>query len=301
MSAFAFIKTLITMQNAQIQTPKNHLGLKQEGSLSSLRKYEGRGLRGLAFATGLSLFLIGCGGNSVGMDAGGNGNTGGVDAGAGSDATNPQGLGWQGRWSSTQGIPSQTAIVVPSTTDKTATVWLLANDASSLSRLQAKADLTLSGKRYTLGTAAANGAELSGQYTVNQATTPSTLVLNLNSITPHPLPLSQSDMLAGQASTVDAAGRWLAKSGGVDTTWVLAAQGDSLTIEGSSTTGCTWLGTGNAPATVKAYDIAVTEVCNGISTAFSGIATLNADKNRFTVVATTTNETHAMTLFFGKL
>ena len=276
------------MQNVHTQTSKKSLSFDQGRNLSGLRWREMRGLRCLALATGLSLFLLGCGGNSANLDAGGNGNagnngntggvdaggngnagnTGGVDAGGngnngnnggvdaggngntgGSDNTNQQGLGWQGRWASAQVTPSQTAVVVPGT-DKTATLWLLANDASSLSKLHVKADLTLAGKRYSLGTAAANGSELAGQYTLDQTATPHTLVLNVNDITPNPLSMTQSDVLAGQASTTDAAGRWLAKSGPLDTTWLLTAQGNSLTIEGSATTGCTWLGSATAPARV---------------------------------------------------
>jgi hypothetical protein len=263
--------------------------------------------RSLALAAGVSLALLGCGGGGSGdTNAGGGGsgsgsggNNGGTDTGGGSGTEAQQGLGWQGRWvmSATATSSGTTALALPDA-DSTATVWLLANDVSTLSKLTVKADSTLSGKRYTLGSGNAAGVDLVGQYTVNQTAVPKTLILQ--GIAPNALTFNQTDVLANPANLADAVGSWKAKSGAVETSWTISLQAASLSIRGTSTTGCTWAGTGTAPDNVGLYKIDTTETCGAVQTAFKGIATVSSDNARMTVVATGPDEASALALLFSK-
>lgn len=236
----------------------------------------------------LSLLLAACGGGGGGDNSssgsGGTGGTGGTVFDTGT---------LQGRWTTAgSAAAAYTAIVVPAA-DNTATAWLLARDASHLWRLTAAANQTLAGRAFVLGEA--TSSDVAGTYSATPAATPASMTLS--NVLAAPLALDRTDALSGMAAPADAAGSWKATAGATATTWTLS---DAGAISGSSTTGCTYAGNAMTPTSVKVYTLDFTETCAGSSTVFSGIATLDADRARLTVVATSTGNATGAALFFAR-
>jgi hypothetical protein len=238
-----------------------------------------------------ALLLAACGGGD-GTSTTGTGTGTGTATG-----TDPQTL--QGRWATASGVtPAYTAIVVPdaATPTTSATAWILANDASRLVKTTASNTQSATGKNYDLATPANPTTDISaGSYSANLTASPKSV--SFTNVLGSTLTLSQSDALSGVAATADAAGTWRASAGAVDLTWTLT---DTGAMSGSSTAGCSYSGNITTPTTVKLYRISFTETCSGTATAFTGIATLNTEKTRLTVTATTASDAKGTALFFVK-
>lgn len=200
----------------------------------------------------------------------------------------------QGRWTTAAGSASAyTAIGLPSS-NASATVWLLANDASRLVKLTAQDSGALAGKAYALGQNTA-ATSVSGQWSTSASKS-----LSLTGLPVGGLTLAQIDALTTSAVQADVAGAWKATVGSnaQSVNWTVAASG---AVSGNSTTGCTYTGTLGAMANASAYTAAVKETCSdGASTQFNGVATLNTAKNALSMVTTSADETMGAALFFSK-
>lgn len=226
---------------------------------------------------------------------GGGGGGGGGDSPAPGNTTDINGL--QGRWATASGAtPGYTAIIVPAGDGTSATAWILAQDASRLVKATAGNTQGATGKSYDLANPANAAADIgAGGYIANLSASPKSVTFT--NVLGTTLTLSQSDSLSGMATNVDAAGTWKTSAGAVDVTWTLT---DSGAMSGSSTSGCTYSGNTTTPTSVKLYQVSFSETCNGSATAFAGIATLNTEKSRLTVTATTTGDAKGTALFFVK-
>jgi hypothetical protein len=250
-----------------------------------------RAFRNLSTALGaiaLSCLLAACGGG------------GGDGAGAPAAPAPIDPLSLKGRWV-TAGIatPAFTAIVVPE--GGNAGAWVLANDASRLVRLVLRSDSTAEGKSYVLNPAGTAAVDVMGSFTTDLAASP--IGLTINGVPAVTLALTQSANLAVAAVQGDVAGTWAATLGGgaQTTTWVVTGSGF---MTGSSTTGCTYTGSVLAMANTAAYDVSFNETCPpGVTTAFSGIATVNPASpasSVLAVVSTNTDASVGSALIFGR-
>jgi hypothetical protein len=202
----------------------------------------------------------------------------------------------QGRWTTASGVtPGYTALIVPDAdAATTATAWVLAQDASRLVKVSATGSQSANGKSYDLATPGSTATGItSGSYSANLTASPKSI--SFTNVLGTSLSLSQSDGLSGNATAADAAGSWKASVGAVDLTWSLS---DTGALSGSSTSGCSYSGSSAAPAAITLYRVSFTETCSGTTASFAGIATLNTEKTRLTVTATTTGDTQGTALFF---
>ena len=241
-----------------------------------------------------TLLLAACGGGGGGDATA----TGGTNTGGGS-TTSTDVASLQGRWATAStATPAYTAIVVPDSSSNatSATAWILANDASRLVKASASSTQSATGKNYDLANPANAATDITaGSYSANLGASPKSITFS--NVLGSTLTLTQSDAMSGVAASVDASGTWKASAGAVDITWALT---DAGAITGSSTAGCSYTGNTTTPTTVKLYRVSFTETCSGTATAFSGIATVNTDKTRLTVTATTTADAKGTALFFVK-
>lgn len=202
----------------------------------------------------------------------------------------------KGRWVTAVGVTPATTAVVVTDANGVANAWLLAQDASRLVKLVVRSDSSANGKTYALGQGNATGQAVTGQVTTALAASPKTIAFTgLNTGT-----LTQSDTLSTPAAQADVAGNWSATSGGnaQTTQWSLTAAGG---LTGSSTTGCTYVGSVAALAGTAAYGVGFSESCaDGSKTTFNGIGTLNAAKSGLTVVVTSADESRGAAVFFAK-
>ena len=223
----------------------------------------------------------------------------------------------QGRWTSTGVTPAYTAIVVPNSTGANLpavdTVWALAQDASTLVKLQvngaAQTVGAVTGNVYALGTAGV-AAVSGGRYSLAAAPTPTAAPqMSLEPLLGTTVLFDRSDAMATALKPEQANGRWQADLGVVKVGWtVQSAQPSSTTtlssatVGGTSTTGCSYSGSTRVVATQGLYRVQFTETCPGTGTAttqsFNGVATLSPDEARLTVVATNESETRATALLF---
>lgn len=200
----------------------------------------------------------------------------------------------QGRWTTAAGsAPAYTAIGLPSS-NASASIWILANDATRLVKLTAQDSGALTGKAYALG------QSTSATNVIGQWSTSASKSLSLTGLPGGALTLAQTDALTAASVQADVAGAWKATVGSnaQSVSWTVAASG---AVSGSSTTGCTYTGTLIAMANASAYTAAFREACSdGVSTQFNGIATLSSAKNALSMVATSADESVGAALFFSK-
>lgn len=227
---------------------------------------------------------------------------GGGDGGGGGAAATPGAAAFdtaqlQGRWTTPAGAsPAMTALILADA-DGTASAWLMAQDASRLLKLALRGDRSASGKSYALDPNSP-GHALAGQFTATLDAKPRGLALS--GVNAAALALEQVDAAASPAVQADAAGVWQASSGDKAQTrqWTLAATGE---LSGSSSTGCSYAGHLSAMGKASAYQVQFDENCSdGGKIAFKGIATLNAQKNRMTVTATSVDESRGVAVFFTR-
>jgi hypothetical protein len=247
----------------------------------------------LALALLLSLTLGACGGGGGG---------GSSDAHVVTPSQPPASIDLtqlQGRWATVAGVPKAYVALVLPPQSGSATAWVLAQDASSLSKLAivGTSALSATGRTYTLTGNPQAVADVSSAVTATLSATPKTLALA--SLGGASVNLSQTDALGTAASLSDVAANWSASAGAgtVQQRWSVAPDGK---VTGTSTSGCTWAGTLTTMVGVGLYNLAASEDCQGAVVSLSGIASLSPDKTRLTVVATTTDAKSAVVLFFGK-
>lgn len=245
----------------------------------------------------LSALLSGCGsGDGIGTEAPGTG----TGMGTGTPSSTAYAYD-QGRWIAAPPTgattPAYTAYIQHNA-NAASSLWLLANDASNLIRLNLSgtepggSSGSATGKQFNLG--AASSSTITGSFTASGKT------LTLNQVLPAPagaLNLQTSDTLATPLTLAQASGAWHANAGSLTVNWTLNATG---AITGTSTTGCTWSGQLSAPATLGIYNTTFSETCTGTSRAFAGIATLNPTQTQLTVVGTTAGDAQGAALFFAK-
>lgn len=205
----------------------------------------------------------------------------------------------QGRWSSTgaTAATSYTAIILPGA-GNTANVWLLSQNLSHLNVLSLNDQAVFSGKTYALGS---SSTPITATGTVVADLTSSTKILSLNGANSEVLQVTLQDALTQPASLADTGGNWTGSvSSGVQTlNFSIASQTGILS--GTSTTGCTYSGNLVAVSNANAFTSTLNENCPDGSTAnFEGIATLNTDKNRLTIVAATLTQTSGLVLLLSK-
>jgi hypothetical protein len=200
----------------------------------------------------------------------------------------------QGRWVAPD--EAYTAIVVPGSAN-VATVWLLARDASRLAKLSVDGSQVVTGKSLPTALDGPPALDVTGTLAASLTTTPKSLALN--NVLASATSVNQASDLAGMAVAADAAGTWksTAGAGAVGVTWTLT---DAGVVSGTSSTPCDYAGAYETPSTVNLYTLTFNETCAGTVTSFNGIATLNADKSRLTVVATDSAGTKGTAFFFTK-
>lgn len=205
---------------------------------------------------------------------------------------------FKGRWATpANSADATTAIVLPDSGGTTASAWLLAQDRSRLVKLRVAGDGSASGKAWTLGADSA-GQAISARLSETPGASPKRL--SVSAIAAQPLVLEQLDTLATPASQTDAAGTWRASAGdnAAIRQWTVASEG---LLTGSSTTGCTFSGKLGASTDSSAFSVQFNENCpDGARLAFTGIATVDAGKNRLTMVAANADESRGVALFFHK-
>lgn len=205
----------------------------------------------------------------------------------------------QGRWSATSvgSTPGYTAIVLAKPTNA-ANVWLLAQDATRVAKLSMSSSFAVTGKIYDLNKPSSAVTVINGSATSDTAS--STKTLTLLGVLPAALIMNNNDTLVTPALQSDVVGNWkfTTDAGSLATTWSVNNTG---TVGIVSSPACVYAGTLTAMATATAYVAYFTEKCPGSDEVLnSGIATLNGDKTRLTVVTTTANEEKATVLFFTK-
>lgn len=244
-----------------------------------------------AITLGLGLGLSACGGGSDGVDGG-------------STAAQPTSSILQGRWTSTGIDPAYTAIGVPGNRNATPplidTVWALAQDGSTLYKLQANgadgAAATVTGQRFTLG-AAAVADVTPGSYSVSST---AGTQLTLQSALGASVTFTRSDAMSAALGADQANGRWRAALGSIEVSWTVQSAGTANNLSGTSTSGCTYSGSSTVVASQSIYPVSFDENCAGTTQRFSGIATLSGDNSRLTVVATNADDSRGVALLMAR-
>ncbi|WP_079435628.1 hypothetical protein [Zoogloea sp. LCSB751] len=251
--------------------------------------------RHLALALGTSALLAACGGGG-----GGGSSTTPTPTPTPTPPPTPTGLdtsALQGRWNTTSGTNAFTAIILPGASN-TATAWVLAQNLSQLNVLGIDSQAAVSGKIYALSGSTAPVA-VSGSVQASLSTSPKTL--SVSGLGTTALALTQQDALATPAVQADIVGTWNGSAGGGTQTLSWSVSAGSGAIAGVSTTGCTYTGTLSAQTSASAYTAHFVESCPGSTlTTFDGIATLNGDKSRLTVVGLTIDQSKAIVLPLNK-
>ncbi len=230
--------------------------------------------------------------------------------------TSPTSSLTQGRWVSTNLTPAYTAIQVPATTGANTpavdTVWVLAQDASTLIKLKANGSAqtagAVTGNVYTLGTSsvtAVSGGSYTLQTSAGNASVPQ---MSLQPVLGTTALFDRTDVMSTALTAAQANGTWQADLGAAKVNWRVDTSAANVSnLSGTSTTGCTYSGQSTVVATQGLYKVQFTETCAGASGAatpatqtFAGIATLSGDSTRLTVVATNEAETRAAALLFAK-
>lgn len=201
----------------------------------------------------------------------------------------------QGLWQSAAGdAVSTSAIVLPD-----GNLWAVqvhGTGASATTRVL-RATLAVQGTGYSAtGKSYTMGGSTSAPATVPVAAS----VVEKTSLSVRVGAADESLSLAWQgrydtsASLTGFAGAWNATLGPGTVHWSINDQGS---ISGSRTTGCTYTGQlGLRPERKAVVNVSVHEDCAGARTQFNGVATLNSESGRLSMVLTTSDETQAVVL-----
>jgi hypothetical protein len=206
----------------------------------------------------------------------------------------------QGIWQSAAGMATSTsAIVLPD-----GGLWAVQTRSDSASTQVIKATLAVqgssysaTGKRYTLGTDN-TGAPTTLVVTASVVEKSSLVLRTGSGAEAQELALAWQARYDTSASLAGLAGAWGATMGAGTLHWSIDADGH---ISGTRTTGCTYTGQLSLRAERKAVvDALVLEDCAGARTQLSGIATLNPDTGRLSMVLTTADDSQAVLLALGR-
>lgn len=205
----------------------------------------------------------------------------------------------QGFWSAgLGGSNSATAVILPN-----GQAWVVYQSANTVTAL-AQAALSLNGATYTsvgkhygLPGGAVQDYSFTGNLTgSNTGTLVNTITVGTGSATA--VTWTYNKTYETPATQASVQGRWSGAQGADVLTWDVDANG---ALAGTSTTGCTYSGTLKPNANpVAVLDVAVTELCAGVSKALSGIATVNAAKSGMSVAYTTAAGAQAGVLVLAK-
>lgn len=225
----------------------------------------------LLLCLALTITLTGCGG-------------GGGDTPAPAPTPTPL---IKGFWIGSQGASATQAIFLAN--GDAWLVFLESGVATSFAHLQATTNGTSfssSGIRYLLQTDTTETATVSGTFTEK-------VTLNGSMITASgasSLNLAYSTQYDIAAAMTDAVGTWTGSyRGGVNTMTV--AVGDTGTLSGTSTTGCSYTGTLQLrTADPAVFDLSLIETCSDSTMSMTGIATVNAAKSAISFAATTADK-----------
>lgn len=203
----------------------------------------------------------------------------------------------QGRWQTAVGIsPVRTALVLPGATAGSAELWLLANDLSSLSRLQVStsgaASVSASGQTYSLPSRPSNPSQ-SVTFSGTANLSNNTLSLNAGA-----LQLARSDNLASPSSLSAVAGNWQGGAGNQSATVnvSLSAVG---TLGGLSSTGCSYTGALRARSDASVFDVNLTQTCPDGTLNFAGVASYRATPATLTLALTSTDAGQTQAFLVG--
>lgn len=212
----------------------------------------------------------------------------------------------QGIWQSAAGAATSTsAIVLPD-----GGLWAVQTSSSGASTQTStqviKATLAVQGNgysatgmRYTLGTGNANAGAPATVVVAASVVEKSSLVLRTGSgADAQDLALAWQARYDSSASLAGLAGAWSATMGAGTLRWSIDADGH---ISGTRTTGCTYTGQLSLRTERKAVvDALVLEDCAGARTQLNGVATLNPDTGRLSMVLTTADDSQAVLLALAR-
>lgn len=206
----------------------------------------------------------------------------------------------QGIWQSAAGMATSTsAIVLPD-----GGLWAVQTRSDSASTQVIKATLAVqgssysaTGKRYTLGTDN-TGAPTTLVVTASVVEKSSLVLRTGSGAEAQELALAWQARYDTSASLAGLAGAWGATMGAGTLHWSIDADGH---ISGTRTTGCTYTGQLSLRAERKAVvDALVLEDCAGARTQLNGVATLNPDTGRLSMVLTTADDSQAVLLALAR-
>lgn len=198
-----------------------------------------------------------------------------------------------------------TAIVVPSaSSNSTSDAWALRQDGKALAQLFIDSNGSSSGTLFSFTGAAP--VQISGGVDLNHAVTPKTLALP--GLAAGSTTFKLESNLVGTAALADAAGTWEGQydtdgDNQMDRTVTLTVTATGQIVNGSdSSTGCDYIGTLATINAVKAYRAVFSEECKNdtLVAAYTGVATVNPDKTRLTVVAVANDRTKPIAFLLSK-
>jgi hypothetical protein len=155
-----------------------------------------------------------------------------------------------------------------------------------------------SGKSYTLGASAASSSVSATATASVVEKTSINGTLTVSSGQSEAFALAYQSRYDTPAALSDYAGAWQATLGPGVVNWAIGSTG---ALSGTRTTGCTYSGQLSLRAEKKAVlDAAVAENCAGSVVQLGGVAVLNTDKTRITMLLTTADEATGVALSLGR-
>jgi hypothetical protein len=219
---------------------------------------------------------------------------GGGGGGGSTPAPAPTIADAQGIWSGTSGSSAgaMSAIVLPN-----GTAWALMSSPTRLfkgSLVMPASSITGSGKLYTLGTTTIDATVSLTASLVAKAS----LGGNITSASPtEAYNLVYQTRYDTAAAMADFAGTWTGTLGAVALTWPIS----NGVISGTSTTGCTYIGTVSLRSEAKAVvDAVVTETCSGVVKQLSGVAVRSGTTGLVMLLTTSTGTDDALAVILSK-
>lgn len=209
----------------------------------------------------------------------------------------------QGRLTGASASAGHVAIAVPVTegVHTLNDVWVLSADAATLYKLRidgtVQGSAAVTGKVFALNAATAAQAVTVANYSVRSE---GAQLLSLNGLPTvsdvSALSLQHSgDQMPITLTANQATGQWKASQGDdVQVDWTVTG----LTLQGSSTAGCSYSGNFTQVNGMAVYRVTFTETCGETVLQMSGIATIGTSGDRLTVVATDAGDTVATALLF---
>lgn len=205
----------------------------------------------------------------------------------------------QGIWQSTAGASStSSAIVLPD-----GKLWTLSANGGVTRLLKASLSAQTTGfsgagKSYTLGgNTATNGVSATATASVVEKTRLAG-AFTVTGGQAEAFSLAYQARYDTPAVVSDYAGAWQATLGPGVVNWTI---GNTGTISGIRTTGCTYSGQLTLRAEQKAVlDAVVAETCAGTVVQLGGVAVFNADKTRITLLMTTADESTGVAVNLGR-